>query len=88
MTETTYILTHGAWSGAWSWREVGAELTMRGVPWSALDLPSPRHTSELGCQLVNLRQAGSSDGMAAGLQAAARVDGNLPADLRGAALGE
>jgi pimeloyl-ACP methyl ester carboxylesterase len=43
MTETTYILTHGAWSGAWSWREVGAELTMRGVPWSALDLPSSTH---------------------------------------------
>lgn len=43
MTETTYILTHGAWSGAWNWREVGGELTRRGVAWSALDLPSSTH---------------------------------------------
>lgn len=43
MTQTTYILTHGAWGGAWCWRDVGAELTRRGVPWSAVDLPSSTH---------------------------------------------
>ena len=40
MSETTYVLIHGAWGGAWCWRHVGAELTRRGVAWTALDLPS------------------------------------------------
>jgi pimeloyl-ACP methyl ester carboxylesterase len=40
MTDTTYILVHGGWSGAWCWRDVGAELTLRNVAWSAVDLPS------------------------------------------------
>ncbi len=40
MAETTYILVHGAWGGAWCWRLVGDELTRRGVAWTALDLPS------------------------------------------------
>lgn len=43
MSETTYILVHGAWGGAWCWRDVGAELTRRGVAWSVLDLPSSTH---------------------------------------------
>src|SRR5665213_402651 len=43
MTETTYILVHGAWSGGWCWRDVGAELTRRDANWTALDLPSSTH---------------------------------------------
>jgi pimeloyl-ACP methyl ester carboxylesterase len=43
MNDTTYILVHGAWSGAWCWRDVGLELSSRGVQWTALDLPSSTH---------------------------------------------
>lgn len=43
MAETTYILVHGAWGGAWCWRDVGAELTRRAVPWTVVDLPSSTH---------------------------------------------
>ena len=34
---------HGGWGGAWSWRDVGKELTRREIPWTALDLPSSTH---------------------------------------------
>ena len=34
---------HGGWGGAWIWRDVGAELTRREVPWTAVDLPSSIH---------------------------------------------
>lgn len=40
MAETTYVLVHGGWGGAWCWRYVGDELTSRGVSWTVLDLPS------------------------------------------------
>jgi pimeloyl-ACP methyl ester carboxylesterase len=40
VSEATYILVHGGWSGAWSWRDVGKELSQRDLPWTALDLPS------------------------------------------------
>jgi pimeloyl-ACP methyl ester carboxylesterase len=43
MTETTYILVHGAWGGEWCWRDVGHELTRRDVQWTAVDLPSSTH---------------------------------------------
>jgi pimeloyl-ACP methyl ester carboxylesterase len=43
MTETTYLLVHGAWGGEWCWRDVGHELTRRDVQWTALDLPSSAH---------------------------------------------
>ncbi len=43
MTQPTYVLVHGAWGGAWVWRDVGAELTRRDVPWTSLDLPSSTH---------------------------------------------
>jgi pimeloyl-ACP methyl ester carboxylesterase len=43
MTDTTYILVHGGWGGAWCWRDLGTELTARGVKWSAVDLPSSTH---------------------------------------------
>jgi pimeloyl-ACP methyl ester carboxylesterase len=40
VSETTYVLIHGAWGGEWCWRDVGSELTRRGAIWTALDLPS------------------------------------------------
>lgn len=43
MTDTTYILIHGAWGGGWCWRDVGHELSRRDVQWTALDLPSSTH---------------------------------------------
>ena len=43
MSDTTYILVHGAWGGSWCWRDVGAELTRRDANWTALDLPSSTH---------------------------------------------
>lgn len=43
MSEVTFILVHGAWGGAWCWRDVGAELSRREVAWSVLDLPSSTH---------------------------------------------
>jgi pimeloyl-ACP methyl ester carboxylesterase len=43
VTSPTYILVHGAWGGAWCWRDVGAELDRRGVAWRAVDLPSSRN---------------------------------------------
>ncbi|MDE3064556.1 MAG: alpha/beta fold hydrolase, partial [Acidobacteriota bacterium] len=42
MPEPTYLLVHGAWHGAWCWRDVAAELDRRRVPWRAVDLPSSR----------------------------------------------
>lgn len=42
MRGATYLLVHGAWSGAWCWRHLGAEFDRRGVAWRALDLPSSR----------------------------------------------
>jgi|SRR5665213_141533 len=42
MTSPTYILVHGAWGGAWCWRDVATELDQRGVVWKAVDLPSSR----------------------------------------------
>jgi pimeloyl-ACP methyl ester carboxylesterase len=46
VTSPTYILVHGAWGGAWCWRDVGAELDRRGVTWKAVDLPSSRNGAD------------------------------------------
>jgi pimeloyl-ACP methyl ester carboxylesterase len=53
VAETTYILVHGAWSGAWCWRDVGAELTRRDVPWTVLDLPSSTHGAHANTYLAD-----------------------------------
>jgi pimeloyl-ACP methyl ester carboxylesterase len=53
MSDTTYILVHDAWHAAWVWRDVGAELTRRGVKWSALDLPSSTHGAHPNTYLVD-----------------------------------
>jgi thioesterase domain-containing protein len=46
MTSPTYILVHGAWGGAWCWRDVATELDRRGVAWKAVDLPSSRNGAD------------------------------------------
>lgn len=42
MESPTFIFVHGAWGGAWCWRDVGQELDRRGIAWKAVDLPSSR----------------------------------------------
>ena len=42
MTDPTYLLIHGAWGGAWCWRDLSIEFDRRGVNWIALDLPSSK----------------------------------------------
>jgi pimeloyl-ACP methyl ester carboxylesterase len=49
----TYVLVHGAWHGAWCWRDVGGELDRRGLAWRALDLPSAHDTAEGTSDLVD-----------------------------------
>lgn len=44
MPSPTLVLVHGAWHGAWCWRELGLELERRGVAWRAIDLASS-HTA-------------------------------------------
>jgi len=46
MVEPTYILVHGAWHGAWCWRDVGAMFDERGITWRAIDLPSSHDDGE------------------------------------------
>jgi thioesterase domain-containing protein len=46
MSSPTYVLVHGAWGGAWCWRDVGTELDRRGVTWRAVDLPSSRNGAD------------------------------------------
>jgi pimeloyl-ACP methyl ester carboxylesterase len=40
MTDPTFLLIHGAWGGAWCWRDLTIELDGRGAKWVAVDLPS------------------------------------------------
>lgn len=40
MSDPTYLLIHGAWGGAWCWRDLTTEFDRRGVSWIAVDLPS------------------------------------------------
>lgn len=37
--QTTYLLVHGAWQGAWVWKKVIAELERQGARAVAIDLP-------------------------------------------------
>jgi|SRR6202453_4425334 pimeloyl-ACP methyl ester carboxylesterase len=53
MSDTTYILVHGAWSAAWVWRDVGAELTRRDVLWTVVDLPSSTHGAHSNTYLAD-----------------------------------
>ena len=40
MSAHTYLLVHGAWHGAWSWRLLTEEFDRRGVAWRTVELPS------------------------------------------------
>jgi len=42
MPQPTYVLVHGAWGGAWCWRDLTPELDVRGIAWRTMDLPSSR----------------------------------------------
>jgi thioesterase domain-containing protein len=53
MTSETYVLVHGAWGGAWCWRDVGAEFDRRGVAWRAADLPSSRPGADPATDLTD-----------------------------------
>ncbi len=53
MTASTYLLVHGAWGGAWCWRDLGAELDRRGVTWCAVDLPSSRFGADPATNLAD-----------------------------------
>ena len=46
MEESTYVLVHGAWGGAWCWDEFTKDLDGRSVRWRAVDLPSSRVGSD------------------------------------------
>jgi pimeloyl-ACP methyl ester carboxylesterase len=76
MRQPTFILVHGAWHGAWCWRELGAELDRRGVSWRAMDLPSAHDQGP-----------GTSDLEADVLSVLAAVDGAGPVALVGHSYG-
>jgi len=40
MPPPTFILVHGAWHGAWCWRDLTPELDQRSATWRTIDLPS------------------------------------------------
>ena len=40
MPQPTFILVHGAWHGAWCWRELTPELDRQSAAWRTIDLPS------------------------------------------------
>jgi pimeloyl-ACP methyl ester carboxylesterase len=42
MEKPTYVLVHGAWGGAWCWRDLAKVFDARGVRFLTLDLPSSR----------------------------------------------
>lgn len=45
MSAPTYVLVHGAFGGAWCWRDLGEELDRRSLAWTTLDLPSSHDPS-------------------------------------------
>lgn len=53
MTGPTYLLVHGAWGGAWCWRDFGSELDRRGVAWTTVDLPSSRSGADPATDLAD-----------------------------------
>lgn len=46
--ETTVVLVHGAFHGSWCWDYVAEELTSRGIPVLAVNLPSREATPLMG----------------------------------------
>jgi len=46
MPSPTFILVHGAWHGAWCWRELTPELDRRKAAWRSIDLPSSHDAGE------------------------------------------
>lgn len=88
MQQPTFILVHGAWHGAWCWRDLTPELDQRSAAWRTIDLPSSHDdgagTSDLEsdadavARLANMSGVvilvGHSYGGAVISEAASRVD--------------
>jgi pimeloyl-ACP methyl ester carboxylesterase len=53
MEQPTYLFVHGAFHGAWCWRDVGLEFTARQVPWASVDLPSSAPGADPGTFLAD-----------------------------------
>jgi pimeloyl-ACP methyl ester carboxylesterase len=53
----TVILVHGAWHGAWCWRDLVAILDREGVAWRAPDLPSSHSPEDPTADLARDRDA-------------------------------
>lgn len=46
MKSPTYLLVHGAWGGAWCWRDLGVAFDRLSVAWRAVDLPSSKNGAD------------------------------------------
>ncbi len=57
MSPPTVILVHGAWHGAWCWRDLVAVLDRDGVAWRAPDLPSSHSPKDPTADLARDRDA-------------------------------
>ena len=61
MTARPVVLVHGAWHGAWCWERVIAELEVRHIPVTAVDLPGhgadPGPLSDLHGDAARVREA-------------------------------
>ncbi len=53
MENSTFVLVHGAWSGAWCWRDVAASFDARGIAWRSVDLPSSRFNAPGSTNLID-----------------------------------
>lgn len=57
MSQPTVILVHGAWHGAWCWRDLVDVFDRTGVKWRAPDLPSSHSPDDPTADLARDRDA-------------------------------
>ena len=57
MSQPTVVLVHGAWHGAWCWRDVTAVFDHEGVAWRTPDLPSSHSPGDPTADLAGDRDA-------------------------------
>ncbi len=81
----TFVLVHGAWHGAWCWREVASELERRGHRVEAPDLPcdEPGLSVEDCAAFVGPHPDAVVVGHSLGAQVVALVDARLRVYLAG-----
>jgi pimeloyl-ACP methyl ester carboxylesterase len=53
MVRPTYVLVHGAFGGAWCWRDLTIEFDRRGVAWRTIDLASSHDVGDGTSDLEN-----------------------------------